>query len=329
MKKYLFVVVWLIVSIPHRTFAHVKWFTEEEAHRLHMQSIITPLFIGLTLFSVITLITLIWIAQHMEDSRFVQQLRKFTLKEKAIYTVLQYSVAIALFMQLVNGNLFAPELHIHNPIYTWILVFIILLFIIPTTITAKIASITLLILYAQFAIEYSWFHMLDYFFYFGIIGYFLCKNTKFDEWKYPILFFSVGLSLCWLATEKWIYPGMTVNIIENYHVPLFGFSPNVFTIISAFVEFAIGISFMLRILNRFFAIIFTGVMILTSFMFGYEEIIGHFLMHIIMIVFIIQQDKIPNFLERFFHNRIKQFAFLAINYIVLLVSFLTVYYFFA
>src|SRR5699024_12831333 len=116
----------------------------------------------------------------------------------------------------------------------------------------KVAFFILLLLYLQFSLEYSWFHMLDYFFYIGLILYFLMDRTRLDQIKYPIMYVTLGISLCWLAAEKWVYPHMTMNIIERYHVPIFGLDPIIYTVIAAFGELSIGIALIVQLFYRYF-----------------------------------------------------------------------------
>src|SRR5690606_5863849 len=105
---------------------------------------------------------------------------------------------------------------------------------------------------------------------------------------FPLLYIITGISLCWVAVEKWVYPNMTVNIIEAYNVPTFGFEPTIFIVMAAFIEFIIGYSWIAGILNRSLGIIFTIILILTTMLFGYAEFIGHFMIHVILITFILE-----------------------------------------
>ncbi|HLR64081.1 MAG TPA: hypothetical protein VK075_01495 [Pseudogracilibacillus sp.] len=318
----------IICLMPKPVYAHVKWFTEEDPNRVPIETIISPLFICLTCLSIITLICLLLLEQHLSSHHLLKRLHKLSVKETIIRFILQYSIAVSLFMQLINGNIFAPEIHIHNPVYTWLLVIVIFLYIIPHQLMVNVASFILLLLYLQFSLEYSWFHMLDYFFYIGLILYFLMDRTRLDQIKYPIMYVTLGISLCWLAAEKWVYPHMTMNIIELYHVPIFGLDPIIFTVIAAFVEFSIGIAWIFQLLNRFFAIVFTIVMFMTTLMFGYMELIGHFLLHIMMIVFIINGKNLVCLPSRVFSNRQGQVIFLASQFILLLTSIVSLYYYF-
>ena len=100
----------------------------------------------------------------------------------------------------------------------------------------------------------GWFHMLDYGFYLAIIGVFLVGRTKLEKTGFPFLYLGTGLSLCWVAVEKWVYPYMTTDIIERHGVPTFGFAPELFVVLSAFIEFVVGYLLVVGILNRLLAV---------------------------------------------------------------------------
>src|SRR5699024_12636636 len=98
----------------------------------------------------------------------------------------------------------------------------------------NVASFILLLLYLQFSLEYSWFHMLDYFFYIGLILYFLMDRTRLDQIKYSIMYVTLGISLCWLAADNWVYPHITMDIIVIYLVTFFGLDSIIFIVIVSF-----------------------------------------------------------------------------------------------
>ncbi|MFZ3590744.1 hypothetical protein ACOI1C_16195, partial [Bacillus sp. DJP31] len=56
----------------------------------------------------------------------------------------------------------------------------------------------------------------------------------------PILYLGTGLSLCWIAVEKWVYPELTISIIQHHGVPKFGFPYDIFIVLAAFIEFIVG-----------------------------------------------------------------------------------------
>lgn len=312
--------------LPSSSFAHVKWFTDVEPERINIENVLSPLFIIMAFISAICLGFLLIIMRRIEYTDRVKRLQKYRFRTKFTYGFLQYGVALSILVQVINGTLFAPEFHLHGGFPTILIWFVILLFLIPYRIPVRIASIILLVLYIDYVVEYGLFHMLDYFFYIGVIGYFILIKTKWDRFKIPVLVTSLGFSLCWLAVEKWIYPGLTMSIIDVHGVPTMGFDPHMFTVLAAFVEFTIGVSWLMGILNRFFAIIFTLVMAVTTMFFGYLELVGHFLLFVLMIVFIAQNEPVKNIPKKFCRTLKGQMLFLSVSFMFILSTFVLVYY---
>lgn len=331
-KRFFGMVSIFVVSffvLPSNSSAHVKWFTDVKPERIDIETVISPLFVVMAVVSAISVGLLLIIMRRVESLDKVKRLQGHRFSNKFTYGFLQYGIALSLLVQVVNGTLFAPEFQLHGVLSTVLISIVILLFLIPKRIPVRIASIILLILYLDYAVEHGLFHMLDYFFYIGIVGYFILIKTRWDRFKLPVLVISVGFSLCWLAAEKWMYPGLTISIINKHGVPTMGFDPNMFTVLAAFVEFSIGVSWLMGILNRFFAIVFTVVMAATTLFFGYIELVGHFLLFVLMIVFIAQNESIKSIPKKFCRSLKGQMFFMSVHFIFLLSTFVLVYYRFA
>lgn len=315
--------------LPGNSFAHVKWFTEVEPERIEIEKILSPLFIIMAFVSAICLGLLLIIMRRVECTEKVKRLQGYKFRMKFTYGFLQYGIALSLLVQVINGTLFAPEFHLHGLFSTILIWIVILLFLTPKRLPVRIASFILLVIYIDYVVEYGLFHMLDYFFYIGIVGYFILIKTRWDSFKLPVLVISLGFSLCWLAAEKWVYPGMTLSIIDMHGVPTMGFDPHMFTVLAAFVEFSIGVSWLMGILNRFFAIVFTLVMAVTTMFFGYVELVGHTLLFVLMIVFIAQNESMKSIPKKFCRTLKGQTLFLSVNFLFILSTFVLVYYRFA
>lgn len=329
-KGFIFILsLFLLPLFPKVTFAHVKWFTDVPPKRIPIEQVITPLFFVMTVFTALCLSLLIILKYRLNNIEKLKRLQQYAFSNTFTHYFLQFGVALSLLVQLLNGAIFAPDLHVHD-VYLYVLTGIAtILFFIPLRVTLKFGAIILLYVYIDFIIRFGLFHLLDYFFYIGIIFFFLLIGTKWDRYKFPILIMTLGFSLCWLSAEKWIYPDMTVDIIINYGVPTFGIDPVPFVKMAGFVEFAIGISWMICLCNRFFAIIFTIVTTLLSLLFGYEELIGHFLIIVMMLIFIAQNDtfkSLPSIVARTLRGKI---LFMSTHFIVVLFSFILIYYRFA
>ncbi len=57
---------------------------------------------------------------------------------------------------------------------------------------------------------------------------------------------------------------------------------------AAFIEFVVGYLLVVGILNRVLGLVVTLIFIMTTMLFGFTEIIGHFMIHIVLFIFIIE-----------------------------------------
>lgn len=243
--------------------------------------------------------------------------------------ILKYGTAAALAIQSLSGTMFAPEFDITETWQHFLFWFAILLLLIPHHYATKSASIVLLFLFFMVWNNTGWFHMLDYGFYLAIFFVLLVGKTKWENWGFPFLYLGTGLSLCWVAVEKWVYPAMTLDIIDRHAVPTFGFEPSIFIVMAAFVEFVVGYLLVVGILNRLLAAVVTILFILTSMLFGITEIIGHAMIHVILLIFIIEGVSFYYPPIKMHKTRLDQMIFVFLNFIFILSTFILIYYRFA
>jgi uncharacterized membrane protein YphA (DoxX/SURF4 family) len=319
-----------LMLTPLLTKAHVKWFTEVEPQKESIEQILSPFFISLALTAAVVLgiLTLLipktthWKQIQTWDTR-LSSLRKYSR------IILKYGTAIALILQVVNGTLFAPELPITNT-FTTILAWIsIALLLIPHHLSTKLGAVLLLGLFVSVTMSHGIFYMLDYGFYLAIIGVLLVERTKYENVGFPFLYLGTGLSLCWVAVEKWVYPSMSLDIVANHQVPTFGFEPAVFIVMAAYIEFVVGYLLVVGILNRVLGLVVTVIFVLTTMLFGMKEIIGHFMVHIVLIIFIIEGVSFYNPPIKLHKTKIDQFIFVFLNFLFVLSTFVLIYYRFA
>jgi uncharacterized membrane protein YphA (DoxX/SURF4 family) len=171
--------------------------------------------------------------------------------------------------------------------------------------------------------------MLDYGFYIAIFTVILIANTKFEKIGFPFLYLGTGLSLCWVAVEKWVYPSMSLDIVANHSVPTFGFEPATFIVMAAFIEFIVGYLLVVGILNRVLGLVVTIIFIMTTMLFGMTEVIGHFMVHIVLLIFIIEGVSFYNPPIKMHKTKIDQFVFVFLNFVFVLATFVLIYYRFA
>lgn len=331
MKKILAATLFIgVLLTPLLTNAHVKWFTDVIPKKESIENILSPLFMALTLVAALVLASLTVIIPRLTEWRVIKQLdTKLSSLRKYSRYILKYGTAIALIIQMLSGTLFAPEFHVNHTwitVLTWITIGLLL---IPHHMFTKLGASILLGLFVYVTVHNGVFHMLDYGFYIAIIVVLLIGNTKVEKIGFPFLYLGTGLSLCWVAVEKWVYPSMSLDIVINHQVPTFGFAPAVFIVMAAFIEFVVGYLLVVGILNRVLGFVVTVIFMTTTMLFGVTEIIGHFMVHIILIIFIIEGVSFYNPPIKMHKTKLDQFIFVFLNFIFVLATTLIIYYRFA
>lgn len=331
MKK---VFVWFIVLCvfiaPISTNAHVKWFAKVAPEKIPIEEILSPFFITISLLCAILLAVLSQVMGKVMDIPIASKLDlKLDSFRKYSRHLLKYGTAISFILQVSYGTMFAPEFVIHDTWQTVVMWIIIIFLLIPHHIATKIAALFMLGLFINVWSHAGWFHMLDYGFYLAIIGVLLIGRTKIETVGFPFLYLGTGLSLCWVAVEKWVYPMMTIDIIHHHHVPTFGFEPGIFVVLSAFIEFVVGYLLVVGILNRVLAVVVTILFILTTTIFGYTEVVGHAMIHIVLLIFIIEGISFYHPPIKMHKTRLDQMIFVSLNFLFVLSTFLLIYYRFA
>lgn len=331
MKKIVQIILGLgLILTPFYTQAHVKWFTEVAPQKETIENILSPLFMALALVAAIVLATLTLIIPKTSEWPLIKKWDDFLsgFRKYSRY-LLKYGTAAALIIQISNGTLFAPEFHVDTTLMTILAWVTIGLLLVPHHIATKLGAAILFFLFIIVTVEQGIFYMLDYGFYVAIIGVLLVGNTKLEKVGFPFLYLGTGLSLCWVAVEKWVYPTMSLDIVANHNVPTFGFEPAAFIVMAAFVEFVVGYLLVVGILNRVLGFVVTTIFILTTMLFGFTEVIGHFMIHVVLIIFIIEGVSFYNPPIKMHKTKTDQFIFVFLNFIFVLSTFVLIYYRFA
>ncbi|MDF2946353.1 MAG: hypothetical protein K0S51_1032 [Bacillales bacterium] len=330
-KSYLFSIVMLVLILfSNRSYAHVKWFSEINPKKESIENILSPLFIG-TLISVSVLLAIltVYVPRLMEigiAKRFEEKLSSY---RKWSFYILKYGLGIVLISQIFNGTIFAPEIEVVSDIEKIIGYLAALLFLIPLVIATKIGAVILLGLIINSTNNIGLFHMLDYVFYLSLIVLFLVWKTKYNDIAFPVLYLGTGIALCWVSVEKWVYPTMSLDILANYNVPTFGFPPEAFLVLAAYIEFTVGYLLIVGILNRVLSVVVTILFVLTSMIFGSLEILGHSIVHLILITFIIEGVSFYKPPVEMHTTMVNKITFVSLNYIFAVSTFLLIYYKFA
>jgi uncharacterized membrane protein YphA (DoxX/SURF4 family) len=324
----LFVLV--IVCTPLFVDAHVKWFTEVTPEKEEIEHILSPLFMTITLLVAALLAMLTQLLPLLDKVPITKKIDEVLDRyRKSSRNILKYGTAIALIIQVLAGTIFAPEFAITNQIIRILMWITIILLLIPIHYATKAGALILLGLFIHQLIHSGLFHMLDYGFYLAIVGVLLVGKTKLEDWGFPFLYLGTGLSLCWVAVEKWVYPAMSMDIIHQHGVPTFGFPPATFVVLAAFIEFVVGYLLIVGILNRLLAFVLTLIFISTTMLFGVTEIIGHLMIHIVLIIFIIEGVSFYDPPIKIHRTKISQMVFVFLNFVFTMATFLLIYYRFA
>ncbi len=317
----------ILFFMPLFANAHVKWFTDVQPEKVNIESILSPLFITLTLVVSLLLAALTQLLPMLSGSKFIQrvdarldQVRTYSIR------ILTYGLAAALCIQVITGSLFVPDFEINSVIEIVLIWSAIILLLVPHHYATKLAALIIFSLLISVTVDAGVFHMLDYGFYFAIVGTLLVQKTKLSAWGYPLLYLGTGLSLCWVALEKFVFPTMAIDIIQKHGVPVFGFSPEVFVVLAAFIEFVVGYLLVVGILNRLLSFVLTLIFISTTMLFGWTEVVGHFLIHIILITFIMEGVSFYKPPVQMHRTLVDRMVFVSLNFIFVLFTFMLIYY---
>ncbi|MFS0724510.1 hypothetical protein [Paenibacillus sp. 1P07SE] len=319
-----------LLLVPAAAHGHVKWFTEVQPVKEDITTIMSPFFMILAVVTavVLALITQLlgrvstWGVSQRIDAG-LDQLRGY------LPMLLKYGTAAALIVQAASGSMFAPEFAIEHTFELVLMWTAIVLLLIPFKFASKAGALVLLGLLINLTYKAGLFHMLDYGFYFAVIGVLVLERTRESRLGFPLLYLGTGLSLCWVAVEKWVYPIMAEDIIANHNVPTFGFAPGAFIVMTGFIEFVVGYLLVVGLLNRLLAFVLTLIFISTTMLFGITELIGHFMIHVVLLMFIIEGTGFYKPPVSLHQSRTDQMVFVSLNFLFALATFLLIYYRFA
>jgi hypothetical protein len=326
----LFIIAASLLLVPKIAEAHVKWFTHITPEKATILNILSPFFILTALFVAVLLAVLTQALPGLSRWRVAQTIdHKLDQLRPYSFIVLKIGTAFALLIQLLAGTLFAPEFEIDSSSETILGWISVVLLLIPNHWFTKAGSLIILWLLIHLTIQYGIFHMLDYGFYWAIAGVLLLEKTKKAVWGFPFLYLGTGLSLCWVAVEKWVFPNMVLDVVHTHHVPTFGFAPESFVVMAAFIEFVVGYLLVVGILNRLLAVVLTAIFVSTTMLFGMTELVGHFMIHIVLLIFIIEGVSFYKPPFSMHQSKLNQMVFISLNFIFVLSTFVLIYYRFA
>lgn len=304
---------------------HVKWFANDELwYPQSMSKVITPTFLFWLAFTLVALLIASFFNERMEHIKLVRRFHFFLNKLKRFQlSILRIGLSLGLILQLFTGTFLAPPF-VSDHAWVYVTLVVALLGLVHRRLLF-ISGIALTVLYSLIFIHYGIFHALDYAFYIGIIYYLFAANSKWQSTAPMILYLSTGLSLAWVAMEKLTLPQLATSLMHEYHLPTLGFAIEDFVLISAFIELGLAWAFIVGILNRFSAFLLSSIFLLTTTVFGFTEIVGHTVMHTILLMFIISGNDEFNTMFKFHRTMKLRCLFVIVNFCVLVFGLMAIY----
>lgn len=269
------------------TLAHVKWFAEVRPPAPHaLGEVIGPWFVLGAMLTLAVTLALTWLNQPLQELSFVRrihgeldQLRPFAQQ------IIRIGMAIPLVAAGAGGYLLHYELTPVPQWVHWLQILAGLLLLLPLG-APKIGAGAALVVYLAGVAFFGLHHMVDYIAWVGACLFVLARGTRAAGAAIPVLYITTGVSLAWAAAEKWFFPGMGLEIIVRNQIPTFGFPPDLFLMLSGWIEFGVAYLLITGVLNRFLSLVLSLLFVLTSTLFGAQEILGHWQLHATLLVFL-------------------------------------------
>ncbi|WP_433939166.1 hypothetical protein [Paenibacillus lautus] len=306
-------------------YIHVKWFTDNfEWVPLPIPRIVTLTFLFWLAFTLLILLLTCAIHDPLGKMRPVVRIHGWLHRLRPhTEVILRIGLAIGLVLQLLSGSYLAPEFRTNS---MWIILGLsaaaaCLLY----KRTLPVSGAILFLLYIQASLSYGLFHSIDYLLYLGIVYYLFVCGTPIKRTAAPVLYICTGMSLAWLAMEKLTIPELACTVMGSYGLPTFGFTIEHFVMISAFVEIGLAWAFIVGIMNRFTALLVSSIFIMTSLVFGYKEVIGHMIIHTVLILFLIEGTGELRTPFQFHRSPVKRGLFVGVNFCLFLFSLMAFY----
>ncbi len=293
-----------------------------------MSAVITPTFLGLMLLSVVTIALLVVLDRRLEGNPLVRRVNGwFEQRREHAPLVMRIGVGAVLLMSWQNDVIVAPELHLP---WSWLGWFefgcAFLLLFRATTPIAGVGVLTLAVIAIG---EFGIFHILDYALLIGVGWYLIVRsqrNEKLAATGLPALYGTLGFSLCWVALEKMVYPQWTLFLLDQHPTLALGLPHEFFLIGAAFVEICLGYLIIICLMERTLALTILTVFFLTTLTFGKVEVVGHTIVHAILIVFLLEGPGRVYKAPITFHHRLALRApFAAVNFVIVVFVLLFAY----
>jgi hypothetical protein len=310
--------------------AHVKWFSDfsfaDEPRSL--RGAVSPLLLGMAALSLAVVLLLVWVEPRLAKAAWYRRVHDFLTSHRSSSTVvMRVTAGVMLMLAFATGTLFMPELRPVPAVVLWVELAAALL--LTLDITARCGGVAMLVLFGVGVARFGVLHMADYVVVAGAAWFIIVRHAERPALRgtaIPALYITTGLSLCWVAMEKLIYPQWGMEVLRENPVLAMGIEAHFFLVAAAFIEFSLGYLMILGLLGRPLGAVVTGVLITTTMVFGRLEVVGHTLLHGALVVFLIEGNgtfyRPPIFIHR--KPALRQ-LFAAVNFVLLLAAMLTFY----
>ncbi|MCZ8518289.1 MULTISPECIES: hypothetical protein [Paenibacillus] len=306
-------------------YTHVKWFTE--VHDLHPQPISEVITSTFLFWLGITLLVLLFISifnEQLEQVSMVHRVHRILNALRGYQlTIFRLGLGIGLLLQLSTGAYLVPTFESDTGWVYALLGTAIAGLLHRRLLPVSGAALSILCLHALS--RYGLFYSLDYMYYAGVIYYLFAANSSWKHTAVPVLYSCTGMSLAWLSMEKMTMASLACSLMHEYGLPTIGFTVEDFVLISAFVELGLAWAFIVGLMNRFTALIVSGIFLSTSTVFGFTEVVGHTVMHTIFLIFLIEGREKSSTLYLFHQTPGMRSMFVIVNFCILLFSLMAIY----
>lgn len=286
-----FIAILTLLNVPTTSRAHVKWFSEfsYSDRPNEFTELLTPAFFWLALLSMTVIAAMVmleqWASHHEGPRRLDGWLSG---KSEHSLTIMRLGIGATLLWSWQAGTIMAPDLVTDSEAVLWLEFLTAVLLIFRKTI--PLAGFGVLALFGFAIADYGIFYMLDYLMFAGIAYYFMVAQATRESLQrtaLPALYATVGFCLIWLGIEKLVYPSWTKFLLEQHPVLALGLDHDFFVRGAAFVEIGLGFMIMACLQQRLLALFITLLFFLTTLVFGREEVVGHTMIHAVLIVFLV------------------------------------------
>ena len=280
----------LFLVLPRSAEAHVKWFSEFSFadKPISYSEVWTPVFLGLVALAVVVSVTMSLLEARMLKVPQIAAVDSwFSSRSDYVVPVMRLGVGITLLWCWQAGKLLAPDLSTNAEWIIWLQALVAVLLVFPRTLAA--AGVGVLLLYGLGIYLFGFFHMLDYLLFIGVGWFFISQRStqeRIQATGLPALYATLGFCLIWLGIEKLVYPSWAKLLLEEHPVLALGVEHDFFVTAAAMIEISLGFMIMVCLQERLLALTITLVFVLTTLVFGREELVGHTIIHTVLIAFL-------------------------------------------